>query len=209
MKYFETYFRIKSAYQGIFGFGCNEQKEAFYEEVATTFTNDGWEIIRGKSSGCADSVRKNRQDLYLHPMYFSGVVCEDSIEHLNTLLSADTLQTFRCYHLDVHTEYKDMTDDEYLSLLYAQENEIEEALLAACQTKRKNLYAVGNMVECVAGKFSVPRLGQSPRRDKENIVVREVFNRLTRTGAIEVAQTKRGVGYRTIAKSKTSHILLD
>lgn len=204
MKYFDTYFRIKSAYQGYSGFENDEQKELFRSEVTAIFANDGWEIISGKTSGSADSAIQGKQELYLHPMYFSGVICEDSIEHLHTLLSAPELSTFSCYHVDVYDEYKDMTDDEYLSLLRAKEDEIEAALLAACRTKRKNLYAVGNITERVAKKFYVPRLGQRPGYDKEHIVVREVFNRLTRTGVIEVATTKSGVGYRTTLKKESA-----
>lgn len=204
MKYFEVYFRIKSAYQGYSGFENDEQSKAFHEEVAATFASDGWEVISGKSSCYSDTVKKDKQELYLHPMYFSGVICEDSIEHLHTLLSAPELSTFSCYHVDVYDEYKDMTDEEYLSLLYAQENEIEAALLAACRTKRKNLYAIGSIAMSVAKQFSVLRLGQRPGCNKEHIVVREVFNRLTRTGAIEVATTKSGVGYRTTLKKESA-----
>lgn len=202
MKYFKVYFRIKSAYKGYSGFENDKQSEAFHAEVADVFTKDGWEIIHGKTSGRADSAKKGKQELYLHPMYFSGVICEDSIECLHTLLSADTLGTFHCYHVDVYKEYKDMTDDEYLALLHTQDGEIEAALLAACRTKRKNLYAVGDIAVMVANKFSVPRLGQGNGFDKEYIVVCEVLNRLILVGAIEISQTKHGVGYRTTAKIK-------
>lgn len=202
MKYFDVHFRIRSAYQGYSGFANDEQGNAFYNEVREFFIDDGWTVIAKKYSGSAFSVKKDKQELYLHPMDFSGVISEESIDHLESLLSADTHQTFRCYHVDVYEEYKDMTDNAYISLLYAQESEIEAALLAACRTKRKNLYAVGNMTTCVAKKFSIPRLGQRPGYDKEHIVVREVLNRLTRTGAIEVATTKSGVGYRTTIKKE-------
>lgn len=93
-----------------------------------------------------------------------------------------------------------MTDDAYFALLYAQEKAIETALVTACRTKRRNLYAVGDMVELVSKKFSLPRLGHRPGFDKERIVVHEVFDRLIRTETIEVAQTKHGVGYRTTLK---------
>lgn len=204
MKYFDVHFRIRSAYQGYSGFANDEQSIAFYKEVRDFFTSNGWRPISEKNSGKAFSVKKDKQELYLHPMDFSGVISEESIDHLYRLLSADTHQTFRCEHVDVYEEYMDMTDEEYLSLLHAQESEIEAALLAACRTKRKNLYAVGNMTGVVSRKFSVPRLGQRPRYDKEHIVVREVFNRLTRTGAIEVATTKSGVGYRTTMKKESA-----
>lgn len=202
MKYFKVYFRIKSAYQGYSGFENDEQSKAFHAEVAATFASDNWEITPGQSGCYSDTAKKEKQELYLHPMNFSGVIREDNIEHLRILLSADTLQSFHCYHVDLYNEYKDMTDDEYLSLLHTREQEIETALLTSCQTKRKNLYAVGDVVGMVSDKFSVPRLGQRDGLDEEHIVVREVFNRLTRTGAIEVSQTKYGEGYRTTARIK-------
>lgn len=202
MKYFEVYFRIKSAYQGYSGFENDEQSKAFHEEVAATFASDGWEVISGKSSCYSDTVKKDKQELYLHPMYFSGVICEDSIEHLHTLLSAPELSTFSCYHVDVYDEYKDMTDEEYLSLLYAQKDAIAAALLEVCRTKRKNLFATGNIPDMVTRRFLVPRLGVRKGCDKENLVVSEIFGRLIETGDIAVATTKNGRGYRTTTKKE-------
>lgn len=202
MKYFDTYFRIKSAYHGYFGFENDEQKEAFHAEVAAAFANDGWEIIPGNGSGDCMTAKKGKQELYLHPMYFSGVICEDSIEHLHTLLSAPELSTFSCYHVDVYNEYKDMTDKEYLSLLYAQKDAIVSALLEVCRTKRKNLFATGNIPDMVTKRFSVPRLGVRKGYDKENLVVSEIFLQLIGTGKIAVTTTKNGVGYRTTVKKE-------
>lgn len=101
MRYFKVYFRIKSSYQGHSGFASDEQREAFYSEIAAIFTNNGWEIIPSGHSGGCDTVKKGKQELYLHPMSFSGVICEDSIDHLHSLLSADTLKTFSCYYVDI------------------------------------------------------------------------------------------------------------
>ena len=62
-----------------------------------------------------DTVTKDRQDLYLHPASFSGVLDEANIPLLREQLSG--AQTFQCYAADCYEEYLDLSDEEYWNVL--------------------------------------------------------------------------------------------
>ena len=63
------------------------------EESRCLFQGLGWAVTLGHNGGC-DTASKDRQDLYLHPSSFSGVIDEANIEALQEQLSK--AQTFHC-----------------------------------------------------------------------------------------------------------------
>ena len=194
MAYRMVYLRIRSnGYH--FGWTSDSDRVAFKDESRRIFQELGWTLHAG-GNGVCDSVDKGHQDLYLHPLSFSGVMDEADIEPLLEQLSK--AQTFNCYHLDRYEEYLDMSDDEYRAALEAKRGEITDFILEQCRTKRSNLYITDPIAEIVAEEFEVCRLYD---KDRNNGIgkqfVAELMTQLLREGWLVSAETAHGEGIRT------------
>ena len=93
MAYRQVYFRIRTdCYSS--GWTSDADRAAFKEESRRLFQELGWAVALGCNGGC-DTVAKDRQDLYLHPSSFSGVLDEGNIQALQEQLSkARTFHSF-------------------------------------------------------------------------------------------------------------------
>lgn len=194
MAYRKVYLRIHT--QGYStGWSSDADRSAFKEESRRLFQELGWMISPGYNGSC-DVVTKDRQDLYLHPTSFSGVMEETNIQSLQEqLLNA---QAFRCYHVDRYEEYQDMSDEEYLAELEAKRDEITSYILERCRTKRRNLYIVAPVAGDVAAKFEICRLWDKDRRNRVgNRFVADLMAELLQKGWLVSAQTSHGEGIRT------------
>ena len=103
MAYRMVYLRIRSGGYN-FGWSNDGDQAAFKEESRRLFQELGWTLHAG-SNGICDTVTKGDQDLYLHPLSFSGVLDEANIQPLQEQLSK--ARTFNCYHCDCYEEYLD------------------------------------------------------------------------------------------------------
>ena len=176
-----------------FCFLLSTLKGAYQEESRRIFQDLGWTLHTG-SNGACDTVTKGHQDLYLHPLSFSGVLDETNIQPLLEQLSK--AQAFQCYHFDCYEEYLDMSDEEYHAALEAKRGEITDFILEQCRTKRSNLYITDPVAIIVAEQFEVCRLC-----DKDNGVgkrfVAELMAQLLQEGRLVAAETTHGEGIRT------------
>ena len=121
--YQSTYFRIRSRYQFDSGWPDEGAERAFREESRALFQSAGWELHPARAdSGSSDTVTKGQQELYLHPMNFSGVIRSDEIPRLQALLAG--AQTFQCQGVDCYERYWDLTDAANLERLEAQLEDI-------------------------------------------------------------------------------------
>ena len=154
MAYRMVYLRIRSGGYN-FGWTSDTDRAAFKEESRRLFQELGWTFHAGHNGVC-DTVTKDNQDLYLHPLSFSGVLDEANIQPLLEHLSK--AKTFQCYHLDRYEEYLDMSDEEYRAALEAKRGEITAFILEQCRTKRSNLYITDPVAVIVAEQFEVCRL---------------------------------------------------
>ena len=130
MAYRMVYLRIRSSGYN-FGWTSDTDQAAFKEESRRIFQDLGWTLHVGYNGVC-DTVTKGNQDLYLHPLSFSGVMDEANIQPLREQLSK--AQTFQCYHIDCYEEYLDMSDEEYRAALEAKCGEITDFILEQCRT---------------------------------------------------------------------------
>lgn len=205
MAYREVYFRIDSAYHGYDGWTSAKDKVAFKEETRRLFQNAGWTLHVGERDCFCDTVTKGMQELYLHPMNFSGVVSEEEIPEIEALLAKAT--TFRCRATDRMAVYHEMTDDEYLKHLDSKRDEIIKAILERCKTKRSNLYLVGGFTMGIADQFSVKRIcDKEGHRNKAYKYVSQLVDQLIKEGQLITVNTKNGPGIRTAtAKERKSH----
>ena len=162
MTYRKVYFRIRT--EGyVSGWSSDADRSSFKEESRRLFQELGWTIKLGHNGGC-DVVTKDRQDLYLHPTSFSGVMEETNIQLLQEqLLNA---QTFHYEGVDRYEEYQDLSDEEYRAELEAKRNEITGYILEKCRTKRSNLYIVAPVAVHVAEHFEIRRLCDKDRRNR-------------------------------------------
>ena len=199
MEYREVYFRIRSSYRYDSGWPDKGVEHAFRDETRTLFQSAGWELHPAREdSSSSDIVTKGQQDLYLHPMNFSGVIQTDEIPRLQELLEG--AQTFQCQGVDCYERYWELSDEEYMVQLEARRDEIIEAILERYQTKRKNLYVTGPAELSIAKQFSVHRLcDKDGKNNLANRYVGELVERLIREGRLVTAETRNGLGIRTAA----------
>ena len=194
MAYRMVYLRIRSGGYN-FGWASDADQVAFKEESRRLFQELGWTLHAGHNGVC-DTVTKDNQDLYLHPLSFSGVLDEANIQPLLDQLSK--AQTFSCYHIDCYEEYLDMSDEEYRAALEAKRGEITAFILEQCRTKRSNLYITAPVAVIVAEQFEVCRLCD---KDRNNGVgkqfVTELMTQLLQEGRLASAETDQGEGIRT------------
>ena len=193
MAYRKIYFRIRT--EGyVSGWSSDADRSSFKEESRRLFQELGWTIKLGHNGGC-DVVTKDRQDLYLHPTSFSGVIKEDSIQPLQKQMLA--AQAFHYEGVDRYEEYQDLSDGEYKAALEAQRDEITAYILEQCKTKRRNLYIVAPVAEHVAAKFEIRRLCDKDRHNKiGNKFVADLMAELLQKGWLVSAQTSHGEGIR-------------
>ena len=194
MAYRKIYFRIRTeGYTS--GWSSDADRAAFKEESRRLFQELGWTVTLGQNGGC-DTVTKDRQDLYLHPSSFSGVLDEDNIQPLQEQLVQ--ARTFHCYHVDRYEEYRDLSDEAYRAELEAKRDEITGYILEKCRTKRSNLYIVDPVAIHVAEHFEVCRLCDKDRHNKiGNQFVADLMDELLQKGWLVAAETSQGKGIRT------------
>ena len=194
MAYRMVYLRIRSnGYNA--GWTSDKNQTAFKEESRRIFQELGWTLKTG-SNGVCDTVTMGHQDLYLHPMNFSGVLDEASIQPLLEKISK--AKSFQCYHVDRYEEYLDWGDEEYRDALEAKRGEITNFILEQCRTKRSNLYIVDSVADRVAQRFEICRLCD---RDRHNGVGKrfaaELMAQLVQEGRLVTAETDHREGIRT------------
>ena len=196
MAYRKVYFRIQTyAYGYDSGWSSEADKAAFDSECRDLFQQLGWTLHPG-SNGVCDTVTKDRQDLYLHPFNFSGVMDEANIQPLQEQLSKG--KTFRCYAVDCYEAYADLSDEEYRAALEAKREEITAFILEQCRTKRTNLYITAPVALHFAEHFEICRLCD---REQHNAVgkrfMSELIDQLLKEGRLVSAETTHGAGIRT------------
>ena len=205
MEYKKVYFRIRSRYQFNSGWICERDAARFREESRQLFQNAGWQLHPGRSS-ISDTVTKGLQELYLHPMNFSGVIQLDEIFGIQEFLKK--ADSFHCYSVDCYERYWELTDEEYRTQLERQREEIIRTILERCRTKRKNLYITGSFVMNVAQKFSVHRLcDKEGRKNLANRFVEELVEQLIREGRLVTAKNPNGPGIRTATDAELRALL--
>lgn len=207
-EYANIYFRIDALYyQHSKNYSyTQEEEDVFYNEVYGIFKDLGWDVTEQK--GC-DYIYKGKQKLYLHPQDFSGEVLKDEI-----LLIHEALQngkTFNSRWTDVYEDLFDITKEEYLKMLESKQTEIEKDILEIYKTKRKNLYITDTWtpLQNVLNKYKVRRLGNRLGLSSGDIDYKfmiNVLDKLIAQNKIVTAETKNGIGYRTINKTEQKEL---
>ena len=201
MTYCEIGISIRSAYTQ--GWPDDASRLAFRTETRKLFRDAGWQVEEEPlDSGHCDTVRNGKDALYLHPDLFSGVMQEDHIPALQQFLSSAA--TFHVLGTDLRMECFDLTDEEYRQKLQAQTEEIDNAILVACKTKRKNLFHTGSIAALIGRQFAIRRITdweQSGSYIAEGYIG-ERIEQLIADGRLITAQTRYGQGLRTATEAE-------
>ena len=201
MTYREIGISIRSAYTQ--GWPDDASRLAFRTETRKLFRDAGWQVEEEPlDSGHCDTVRNGKDALYLHPDLFSGVMQEDHIPALQQFLSSAA--TFHVLGTDLRRECFDLTDEEYRQKLQAQTEEIDNAILVACKTKRKNLFHTGSIVALIGRQFAIRRITDWEHSGPyiAEGYVGERIEQLIADGRLITAQTRYGQGLRTATEAE-------
>lgn len=201
MTYREIGISIRSAYSQ--GWPDDASRLAFRTETRKLFRDAGWQVEETPlDSGYCDTVRNGKDALYLHPDLFSGVMQEDHIPELQRLLSG--ANTFRVLGTDLRRECFELTDEEYRQRLEEQTERIDNAILEACKTKRKNLFRTGAIAERIGQQFAIRRLPDWERSGPyiAEGYVGERIEQLIADGRLIIAKTRYGQGLRTATEAE-------
>lgn len=195
--YQKIYFYIDSDYQYSRGFSSDAADLLFHTEVKSIFESIGWRVEPGRLSGSSPSAFKGKQELYLHPMSFSGVILSEDIPEIEGALR--TTKTFRLRNVGRFEQYEDMSDERYRSYLDTRRDDMIKAILEFCQTKRRNLYRTGNLCETIGKQFKIHRLQTKNNSDGDLAYLRvaELVAELLTDGKLVFSKTKNGPGFRT------------
>ena len=206
MTYRNTFFRIRAwdyivDPAGLTAWASESAQESFVEESRTLFQEAGWTLHPENDSSVCDTVTKGKQELYLHPMYFSGPVLESEVQPLRELMEATS--TFRCYHVDFYEELLDVSDEEYLTLLESKQPEITDTILKCCKSKRANLYFTGPIALDIAKCTAPRRIGDKGTPNKVAVqFVGGLISQMVRQGQLVTADTDHGLGIRTATEGE-------
>ena len=201
MTYREIGISIRSAYSQ--GWPDDASRLAFRTETRKLFRDAGWQVEEMPlDSGHCDTVRNGKDALYLHPTVLSGVMQEDHIPELQQLLSSAA--TFRVLGIDLHMECFELTDEESRQRLEEQTERIDNAILEACRTKRRNLFRTGPVAARIGQQFAIRRLTDLERSGPyiAEGYVGERIEQLIADGRLITAQTRYGQGLRTATEAE-------
>lgn len=209
MEYRKVWFRIDSKYRHDTGWPEQGAEDAFLAESRALFQGAGWELHPGRSgSGACDTVTKGQQELYLHPMNFSGVIRTDEIPSIQALLKPAA--AFHCRGVDCYEEYLELTDEAYLAWLESRRTEIEAEIIKRYQTRRRNLYITAPLAGEIAKRFSIRRLSdRDGKHDFAGQFVENLIKQMLRDGRLAAAETRNGIGIRAAASEERNTQGLD
>lgn len=207
--YYNTYFRIEAGYR----WGEGMSKEAtmrFFDELKSLFTTAGWTAEESRiDSGCL-TIYKGGNHLYCHPMELVGP-CESSLRSdVTEILSHAKTCVLRT--IDIYNQVYDVSDEQYRTALEAARKDIEQDLMTAFSTNRRDIYHHGyySGVDNVAEHYRVPTLDRSTgvicSDDVHIRYITDVFQDLVEQGKILYKESKQG---RKMFRAATGPELLE
>lgn len=197
--YVNVYFRIEVGYKWGEGMGAIEHA-AFETNIKKLLTNLGFNIWPEGSRSASQTCKRGVEHLYCHPMDLSGYVLKDKIQEIEDALKAHDKIGFRMtdtFRGDVFY----YTEKEFTAALNEKKTELENDILEACKTKRRNLYKnVRQVLECI--KINIPSFDKEPYRGWRGTFIWNTFLELVEQGKIIRTDTAKGGDCCRSAKEK-------
>ena len=204
--YRKTYFDIDSGYRWGTGYPNDEARQTFKEESRAIFERLGWEIRRAvEGSGSCDIAVKGKQELYLHPMQFSGVILTEDVPDIEAAIrAANGIQLLGTRSLE---RYEDMSDEAYAAFLDEHREEMIGAILSAYTTKRRNLFITSDISERIGKPFRIRRLASKDASgDMAYERVKQLTVELVADGRLVTAETRHGRGIRATIPAESKRV---
>ena len=201
--YRKTYFDIDSGYRWGTGYPNDEARQTFKEESRAIFERLGWEIRRAaEGSGSCDIAVKGKQELYLHPMQFSGVILTEDVPDIEAAIrAANGIQLLGTRSLE---RYEDMSDEACAAFLDEHREEMIGAILSAYTTKRRNLFIASDISERIGEPFRIRRLASKDTSgDMAYERVKQLVEELVTDGRLVTAETRHGRGIRAAVPAES------
>ena len=202
--YRNVHFNIISAYDYETGFPDMASADAFHQEIIDMFTAAGWQVRKAKSSSANDRAFLGKSELCLHPMDVCGIISEELIPEVESLIKQAT--TFRHNITRLGDAYVEMDDAAYRQYLDSRREEIQTAVLTHFQTRRRNLFKTGDQSEAIARPFMVNRMESkdipAPCYDLSVEYVRTMIEEMVTDGRLTASPTRYGRGLRTTGVTK-------
>ena len=118
-------FSLNSGYK--WGLGMDPYKmKKFEEEIRQLFGKIGWNIEKGDAV-TGDTVTKGINNLYIHPMEITGIIEENLIPIVESVLLKG--KTFSLTETEIIEDVEDWDDDQYKKYLDTQKESIKETIL--------------------------------------------------------------------------------
>lgn len=215
-EYVKVYFRIETNfYHFDNGIIDVELEKEFKKEIKTIFTNLDFEYKEPKySSSCPEVSKKDGQNLYLHPMNFSGIILKNDIKKISEKLN--NAKTFNLRWVDTYETVYVMDDEKYKEYLNNKINEIKEFILQISKTKRvTKFFAIEDIADRTARQFELNRLGikdgmsngsGSPYEGFTFNYMLDVINNIIKEGYLVKCEGKEWI--RTINKTEQKKLKL-
>jgi hypothetical protein len=186
--------------------------DRFTEEVGARFGKEIMSILSPLDFDFGDEPleycqcpegERGFENLYCHPTSVTGYLAQDQINEVVSALSS--AQSFKLWKADTHEHVMNYTEDEFRQELYNRHEHIVNEILEYCTTKRSNLYVDSSFVKHV--QTGIPIHNKFPTGNRlQGIALNYVaatLQSLVDNGAIITANTRNGIGYRTVQdKSK-------
>jgi len=208
--YYDIHCQIRSAYKYGGGWINTSDKEVFRNEICHAFRAKGWDIIFSTQTSQADTAKKGKSELYLHPMVLVGHIDQGLIDEVEEVLRNG--ESFQLNCTIMGKRLFDISDEEYRSILESKRDEIRLDILKAFQTKRSDKLISGScdILDKIAETYRIPRLSASEgircSNDIERAFVHTLFDECVAVGKIKQKELRPGkmwglTGYRTTSKS--------
>lgn len=178
-------------------------REDFYTEARAVLRS--FDIDEG--TGYIMRGEKYRMEhLYIHPQNISGVVAKNKIVAIAEAINQ--CKWAFCRSVDVYEDVSSVSNEQFAEQLNEKRAQIENDIVFAFTTKRKNLYygeyAASGILERIAAKYHVCRRQCESGVDYiAKAVCADVLTRLVEQGKIVTADVKDGTGYRTVKKGES------
>ena len=192
-KYQKVYFRIEAGYVWSKGLETDRYIE-IEAELAKIFKPLGFQEKPDRMSCAAPEYIRGKENLYCHPMSFSGYLAVENIPVIEAILKE--AKTFSLTSTDRYDEAYNYAPEELSTEIASRKEAIQQEILAIYKTKRRNLFRSRSELNRI--KLNVPCFDTCENRSIKDSYIIQVFNELVQNKAlIESENYKIGKIYRT------------
>lgn len=195
-EYINVHFRLDClSYDMNMYFKSETDRKDFYDETKNILAK--YKIHEGTGGSYEGFPMEH---LYIHPQDISGTIQKSKVKKIAEELTKTKTCALRW--VDVYEEISPMENSEFLKIITEKEGEIKKDIMELFTTKRKNLLVVMQYgtLSGIVKKYHIPR--REAKRPADDNILRnktlDFLQELIADGKIKEAETKHGLGYRTV-----------